>query len=403
MEDKKEKKIIYMDNAGTTRPTERAICSVDMIMNEYWYNPSTTSFMGEKTRDILEESRKKIIRLIGGDEENDNLYFVASGSMANNLALLHVENVTGDMPYYGHGTIIDSLSHSSITKAINDNDFMTVGCDEDGFIDMESLDKMCGEFGGGYIPLVSVIGGNNEIGTVQDIMKISEIVHRHNGILHVDAVQLYPDRRIDVKKMGIDMISISGHKIGCPSGIAGLYVRNGISLSPIVYGSQEKGIVGGTENVAFAYAFAECCEELESHRDDRHVKEMRDMLYSGIMWRFGNAELVGSDMTDISYRYSNRLDNNLSILFKGTDARDMILYLGNHDIYVSGGSACNSRTYKPSSVLSGIGLRDPDVYSVVRFTVGNDTTLSDVNAVIDAIRDFYVVKEIEKFNKNDMN
>ena len=403
MEDRKEKKkIIYMDNAGTTKPTERAICSVDRIMREYWYNPSTTSFMGEQTRKILEDSRKKIIRLIGGDEENDNLYFVASGSMANELAINHIEYVdSDDYPYMGHSLLVDPLSHHSVTETCNSGrtSVQWLKCDGDGFIDIEDLDEKCSEFVGGYIPLVAITGGNNEIGTVQDIRGISDVVHRHNGVLFVDAIQLYPDRSINVRDMNIDMMSISGHKIGCPSGIAALYVRNGITLSPIVHGTQEKGIVGGTENVAFAYAFAECCEELEKHRDDVKITAgMRNLLWTDISDNFSNASLVGSDGKDIEYGFSNRLSNNLSVMFKGTDAKDLIMYLENHDIYVSGGSACNSRTYEPSTVLKGIGIEEPDVFSVVRFTVNKDILITDILDVIDAIRDFYVVKKIERIN-----
>lgn len=401
MEDRKEKRIIYMDNAGTTKPTERAICSVDRIMREYWYNPSTTSFMGEQTRKILEDSRKKIIRLIGGDEENDNLYFVASGSMANELVINHIEYVDSDSePYMGHSLLADPLSHHSIMEMCRNKPSMQwLKCDGDGFIDIEDLDDRCSDFVGGYIPLVAITGGNNEIGTVQDIRGISDVVHRHNGVLFVDAIQLYPDRSINVRDMNIDMMSISGHKIGCPSGIAALYVRNGITLSPIVHGTQEKGIVGGTENVAFAYAFAECCEELENHRDDaKFIASVRNMLWTDIRDNFSNAILVGSDGKDIEYGFSNRLSNNLSVMFKGTDAKDLIMYLENHDIYVSGGSACNSRTYEPSTVLKGIGIEESDVFSVVRFTVNKDTLIIDIRDVIDAIRDFYVVKKIEKIN-----
>ena len=128
-----------MDNAGTTKPTECAICSVDRIMREYWYNPSTTSFMGEQTRKILEDSRKKIIRLIGGNEENDNLYFVASGSMANELAINHIEYVDSDAePYMGHSLLVDPLSHHSIMDMCGDKPSMQwLKCDGDGFIDIE--------------------------------------------------------------------------------------------------------------------------------------------------------------------------------------------------------------------------------------------------------------------------
>ena len=124
----------------------------------------------------------------------------------------------------------------------------------------------------------------------------------------------------------------------------------------------------------------------------------RSLLWTDIRDNFSNASLVGSDGEDIEYGFSNRLSNNLSVMFKGTDAKDLIMYLENHDIYVSGGSACNSRTYEPSTVLKGIGIEEPDVFSVVRFTVNKDFLITDLLDVIDAIRDFYVVKKIEKIN-----
>src|SRR5574344_1958495 len=213
---------------------------------------------------------------------------------------------------------------------------------------------------------------NNEIGTIQDIKAISDLVHRYDGILHTDATQMIPNSPVNVKDLGIDMISFSGQKLGATKGIGVLYVKNGIELAPIIYGSQENSRRGGTENVPYIAGLAKAIETIYCP-----TSEIRDYFLEKLGSKLDDIYVVG-DM-------EQRLNNNLSICFKGMEAESPLLLLDNKEIYVSSGSACNSASLSPSYVLSAIGMKEPDINGVVRFSFGEDTTERQCDIVIDEI------------------
>jgi cysteine desulfurase len=216
------------------------------------------------------------------------------------------------------------------------------------------------------IPLVSIQYANNEIGTIQDMAAISKVVHAYGGILHTDATQIIPDRKIDVA--GIDMMSFSGQKLGAPKGIGVLYVRDGIQLQPLIYGAQERSRRGGTENVPYISGLAEAVKHITYPNG-----EIRDYFVERVLNEIPNSYLVGC-VGD------NRLRNNASICFKGVSSEYVVIALDQVGICVSSGSACNMNT-KGSYVLDAIGLGD-DTLSVVRFTFG-DNTKEEIDYVVD--------------------
>lgn len=385
--------VIYLDNASTVKPSETAIKAMMKIVNDLWMNPSSTYYGGKEAKKILENSREDIRKIFKAGK-NDKVVFTSSGSASNNLAI-------GGFRYGKYGEdefnanhyilVMDSYAHSSSRKTVEENykdECIIVQGNKEGFIDASDLTydlDIIKE--NGMKPFVSIIGGNNEIGTVTNIKRVSEIVHEYKGILHVDATQLYPDRKIDMKKMGIDMLTFSGHKIGTPAGIGCLIIKDGINLSPLISGHQEYSLFSGTENVAMIYALAECAKDLEKNRKEwgSKTKEVRDYFLDKCLKEF-DCELVGTPIK------AWRLKNNASIMFHGQDAKNIQMYLDNHDIACSVGSACNSTDYKPSDVLKAIGLKDPDIYSVVRFSFSHENTKEEVDQVIEAIRGYYNVE-----------
>lgn len=385
--------MIYFDNASTVKPSKTAIDGIMKILNNVWMNPSSTYYGGKEAKKILEESRETI-KNIFRCKKNDKVIFTSSGSASNNLAI-------GGFKYGKYGDndfnanhyilVVDGYAHSSSRKTIEDNyydEYIEVKGNKEGFIDISSLHDVLDVIKkNGMKPFVCIVGGNNEIGTINNVKKIAKIVHGYNGILHVDATQLYPDKKIDIYKMGIDMMTFSGHKIGTPSGIGCLIVRDGINLSPLISGHQEYSLFSGTENVCMIYALAECAKDLENHRKEweSKTKQIRNYFIERCIKEF-DCELVGSSVKKW------RLKNNASILFHGQDAKNIQMYLDNHDVMCSVGSACNSMEYKPSDVLKAIGLKDPDIYSVVRFTFNHENTNDEVDKVIDIIKEYMKIE-----------
>ena len=252
--------------------------------------------------------------------------------------------------------------------------------DKNGFVDIEVLENMLKELDD-INALVSIQWANNEIGTIQNMEEISTIVHRYNGVLHTDATQIIPDRKIDV--IGIDMMSFSGQKLGATKGIVVLYLKNATEISPIIYGSQERCRRGGTENVPYIAGLGEAIKHLEYP-----TSENRDYFVERILSEIDDCYLVGCKY------YDNRLKNNASICFKGVESESVLLMLDQRDICVSSGSACNSASLKPSYVLEAIRLPKDEINSVVRFTFGENTreeidiAIEEVKKAINLLRKF---------------
>lgn len=296
----------------------------------------------------------------------NEIIFTSSGSEANNLALAFAIFV-----------LIDPTSHASVINRIYN---WKLDVDDKGKISLESLSSNLN-----YTkilklnPIVSICGANNEIGTIQPIKEISKICHENDALLHVDAVQLFPNQKIDVKDLGIDLMSVTGSKIGCPSGIGFLYVKNGIPTAPIIAGEQENGIRGGTENVPYILGLSEAVKLIDYSKID-HIKSLRDYFTNKLL-KLPNTYLVGESG-------DNRLANNINICFKGIEASSLLYYLDLYEIYASGESACNSKNLEPSHVLKAIHLNENDLHSCVRFTIGEYTTIDELE---------YAFKIIERF------
>ncbi len=357
--------MIYLDNAATTKPKREVIDAINKCLVEDWGNPSSLYKFGIRAKDIVEESRRVVADLIGANPSE--IIFTSGACESNSHA------ICGYLNSHNSGLIISSIEHKSIMNiadAYSDRTVITsVG--EDGFVDMRRLEEALAT-SPFETTLVSIQYANNEIGTIQNIEDISRLVHEYGGLLHTDATQIIPDKKININ--GIDMMSFSGQKLGATKGIGVLYVRNGIELSPIIYGSQEKSRRGGTENVPYIAGLSEAIKHLTYPTDEK-----RSYFVDRILSEIDNCYLVGYRCGD------NRLKNNASICFKGVESESILLMLDQKDICVSSGSACNSTSLKPSYVLEAINIPKEDINSIVRFTFGEET-MEEIDIVIESIK-----------------
>ena len=362
--------IYYLDNAATTKPKPEVVAAVMKCLTETWGNPSSLHSMGQDAKAIVYDTRKAVADLIGA--KPSEIIFTSGACEANSLALCGLLNL-------GTYTLITTnIEHKSIMNLSDDWWISSkIGVDQNGFIKLGDLERALQETKYST-PVVSIQYANNEIGTIQDMKMISAMVHYYGGILHTDATQIIPDQKIDVT--GIDMMSFSGQKLGAPKGIGVLYVRDGIELTPIIYGSQEKSRRGGTENVPYIAGLGEAVRHLVYP-----TGEVRDYFVQRVLEQIPDCYLVGATGND-------RLKNNASICFKGVSSEMMVVMLDQKGICVSSGSACNAGL-EVSHVLKAIGMGE-DAKGVVRFTFG-DNTKAEVDVVVEEL-----VKICKKLRQN---
>lgn len=356
----------FLDCASTTQPYKEVVDVVADVMYNHYGNPSSTHDMGQDARNIIENVRDQIA--VDINCEPKEIIFTSGGVEANTLALCGTN----------FDTIITTLlEHKSISEILNHHKFTNVyytPVDEFGNIDVNILEDIVKEHNDS---IVSIQYANSEIGTRQDIKSISYITHKYNCILHVDAVQYFPESRIDVDKLGIDMMSISAQKFRGGRGAGFLYCKDTIDLSPIIYGSQESYKRGGTENTP---AIAAMGKALEINRGVLHdytnvcTRFNRDELASKIL-EIPGVHLNGPELS------TNRLYNNLSVRIDGVKASDLVTLASMYGIYISAGSACSSGEAVPSSTLKAIGLTDTEALSTIRITLDETLNQHDISDI----------------------
>lgn len=367
--------MIYLDNAATTRPDPKVIEQLLPYLSDYWGNASSPYSFGDEPSRAIEMCRKTIADYINASPEE--IYFTSGGSESNSWAIrgytdLNPESIIVTTPIE-HMSIINACSYlAHYGKSVH-----RVDIDEKGKVKLDSLGNLIKS---ATNPLVSIQFANNEIGTIQDIPEIAKIVHQYKGVLHVDAVQAFGHVDIDVKKLGIDMMSVSGHKVGAPKGIGFLYKKKNIAIAPLIYGGkQEFGLRGGTENVPYIVALGMAVallSKIDAVSQD-YLKELRDHLIDSILQTISESYIVG-DLKD-------RLCNNVCVCIPGIASSSLVSLLDMRGFCVSSGSACTSNTTKASHVLEAIGLSVEDQHSCIRISLGPDNTLDDINKFVDAL------------------
>ena len=354
----------FLDTASTTRPYKEVVDTVTDVMYNHYGNPSSTHEMGQDARNIIENVRDQIATDINCEPKN--IIFLSGACEANSLAFTTSKKI-----------ITTKLEHKSIEMLRKDVAYFNN--DEYGnvILDNNTLCRL-----GEHNWLASVHAANSEIGVTQDLESISKFVHRYNNILHVDATQLYPERRIDVKELGIDLMSVSAQKFHGPRGIGFLYCKDGIELRPLIGGSQEDGRRGGTYNTP---AIAGMGKALEINRGITHdyinvcTKFNRNELAKKIL-EIPGVHLNGPELD------ANRLYNNLSVHIDGVKASDLVTLTSMYGVYISAGSACSSGEAIPSSTLKAIGLTDEQALSTIRITVDETLNQHDSSNLVNILK-----------------
>ena len=351
--------MIYLDNAATTPICEAAKKAIIKHLNDFG-NPSSSYEFGHKALMLIEDARARIANCINAAPEE--IFFTSGGSEANNWALV------------GRTRLASWIEHHSIMTNYG------FSVDMDGIADPEYVREVIENYcrkGSYYHPeLISCMYVNNEIGAIQPIKDLARIAHEHDLLFHTDAVQAVGHLPIDVKDIGCDMLSASGHKFGAPKGVGFLYLKNGTYINTLIHGGkQEQGIRGGTENVLGVVAMAEALEDSVVNMEARneHIRKMRDKLLY---------DLLTIDGVDLNGPLLNkRVCSNINVHINGVKGQDVVAMCDEYGICISAGSACNEGNAEPSHVLKAIGLTDEEALSSIRITIGHQNTFDEINYV----------------------
>ena len=371
-------KIRYFDNAATTRVKEEVLEEMLPYLKEEFGNPSSMYTIGRGARRAVEEARTKVARLINCNP--NEIYFTGCGSESDNTA---IKGIAYANSYRGRHIITSKIEHPAVLHTCQvlerqGFDVTYLNVDSDGIVNLENLRNSIRN----DTILITIMFANNEIGTLEPISEIAKIAKMHNIIFHTDAVQACGNVPIDVKRMGIDLLSLSGHKLYAPKGIGALYVRNGIEFERLIDGGhQEKNKRAGTENVAGIVALGKACElamvNLESHMN--YLQNLRNHYIEQVEKRIPDAKLNGT--------LERRLPGNANFSFEGVDGEALLLNLDAKGICASSGSACSTGSMNPSHVLKAIGLSDMMAEGALRTTFGEENTMEDVDYLVECLEE----------------
>ena len=371
-------KIRYFDNAATTRVKEEVLKEMLPYFSEKYGNPSSLYSIGRASKKAVEEARRKVADLINCSPSE--IYFTGCGSESDNTIIKGIAHANIKK---GRHIITSKIEHPAVLhtcQALEKQGFEVtyINVDGEGIIDINELRNAIRN----DTILISIMFANNEIGTIQPIEAITKIAKMYNIIFHTDAVQACGNIPIDVKKMGIDTLSLSGHKLYAPKGIGALYVKNGIQFEKFMDGGhQEKNKRAGTENLAGIVGLGKACElaktNLEAHM--KHLEGLRNYFISEIKRRIDFVSLNGA--------MGKRLPGNSNFSFSFVDGESLLLNLDAKGICASSGSACTSGSSAPSHVLKAIGLSDDLARGSLRVTFGEENTKEDVDYLVDNLEE----------------
>lgn len=370
--------IIYFDNAATTKIKTEVLNEMMPYLTRNYGNASSLYSIGRLSKRAIENSREQIAQLINCHP--NEIYFTGSGSESDNTA---IKGYAFKNKNKGNHIITSKIEHPAILetcKNLENKGFEIsyIDVNENGILNLEELKKSIKP----STILISIMFANNEIGTIEPIEEISKIAKENNIIFHTDAVQALGNVKIDVQKMNIDMLSMSGHKINAPKGVGALYVKNGIDIERFIDGGhQEKNKRAGTENVASIVGMGKACEianrNFEIHT--KSLKKLRDYYIAKITKEMG-------DRIRINGPLENRLPGNANISFKEIDGSELVYRLDEYNICVSSGSACSSKNTTPSHVLKAINVPEEFLNGAIRTSFGDNNTFEEINYLINCLK-----------------
>ncbi len=378
----------YFDNAATTKIKPEVLKEMMPYLTEEYGNPSSLYSSGRRAKKAIEDAREKVAKLINCNK--NEIYFTSGGSESDNTAIKGIANAYKEK---GKHIITSKIEHHALLnscKVMEEQGFEVtyLNVDKDGIISIEELKNAITE----KTTLISIMFANNEIGTIEPIEEIAQIAKEHKIIFHTDAVQAIGNIPIDVKKMGIDVLSLSGHKINAPKGTGALYVKKGIKFDKFIDGGhQERNMRAGTENLAGIVGLGKACELAEKNMNYhiQYLKNTRDYYIEEITKKIQNIKINGT--------MQNRLAGNSNISFLGVDSTALLLELDKKGICASSGSACNSEETTPSHVLKAIGLEDDIAKAALRVTFSEENTKAQVDYLVNNL--IYCIQKLKKSNE----
>ena len=365
--------MIYMDNAATTRITDSVFEAMLPYLKENYGNPSAIYSLGQKSRAAIENSRIKIAEILG--VKASEIYFTSSGSESDNWAL------KGSLlPNQENHIISSKIEHPAILNSLKKiekwgGETSLVSVDNEGFVDLDEIERFIKD----STRLISIMFANNEIGTIEPLAEIAKIAKAKNILFHTDAVQAMGNIKFKIEDIGVDMLSLSGHKLGAPKGVGLLYAKEGIELDSFLDGGeQERGQRASTENLASIVGLARALEDAYNNIEENTsiTRELRDYTIE---------KLLNIDGVILNGPKEKRLPGNINITLKNTKPQTMVQYLDMFDICVSSGSACAAGSINPSHVLRAIGRSEEDSLSMLRLSLNHENTREECDYVVEKI------------------
>ena len=376
---KTEKRRVYLDNAATTCVSDTAFEAMKPFLRGSFGNPSALYAEAREARAAVERAREEIASLIGAAPHE--VYFTSCGTESDNWAIKGSMRAQAKAKGRKGRFVTSAFEHPAVlnsARALADEGFDVAYANvtDDGMVDEASFAQALGN----GADLASIMLANNEVGTIQPIARLGEIAHGAGARFHCDAVQAFAHIPVNVDDLGVDYLSVSGHKFHAPKGVGFLYVREGAPLEPFMDGGHQEGAMrGGTENVAGIVAMAaaarEACENMAN--DAARIAALRDELEQRILAEIANTRATGA---------APRVPGTLNVSFMGIDSASLVELLDEGGVCAAGGSACSSHEGEPSHVLVAMGLPSERTQSALRFSLSSETTQDDINYTVDVLK-----------------
>jgi cysteine desulfurase len=367
--------LIYLDNAASTQVHEKVVDEMLPYFKEQFGNPSSIHKYGRLASMAVQNARKRIAALVNAEPKE--ILLTSGGTESNNTALYGIAHRSK-----GKHVITSSIEHDAILepcKLLEKDGFQVtyLPVDKHGLVSLGDVENVISP----DTCLISIMFANNEVGTIQPIKEICKLAHEKNIPMHTDAVQAIGKTPIDVKDLGVDLLSISSHKINGPKGVGALYIKNGTKLDPLILGGgQENGLRSGTENVPNIVGFGKACQIVKENmeQNEQHFRKLGTKLTSRILQEIPHVTFNGHP--------EKRIPNNTHFTFLGVSGEDLIIKLDENGIAASTGSACSVRIQKASHVLKAMGFSHEQISGSLRLTIGTSNTEKEIDDTVEILK-----------------
>jgi cysteine desulfurase len=379
---------IYLDYNATTPLADEVAAEMSRVLSEPYGNPSSLHWAGVPARDAIEKARSQVAALLSCDATE--VVFTSGGTEANNQVIkgLFFRRAASSHPLH---IVTSCIEHPAVLEPCSflerlGAEVTRLPVDRYGLIDPDDVRRAMRP----GTALVSIMHANNEVGTIQPLDEIAAIAHEHGALVHTDAAQSVGKIPVDVEAMGVDFLSVAGHKLYGPKGVGALYVREGIELEPLLHGAaHEAGRRAGTENVLEIVGLGAACEFAPVWIDEHHILELRDHLWHSL-------EALLCDQVVLHGHSTLRLPNTLNVGFRGFTGGEILAAMPH--VAASTGSACHAGSIEISPVLAAMGVPRDSALGAVRFSLGRMTSRAEIDAVVDSIRQIALRTEVSVSN-----